>query len=330
MKSVVILVPEHAVLSAVVDPRDMFTAVNEILSSVNKAPVFDVKLVGLSREVQLCDGLFSVKTNFLITEIDYADVVIIPSVKGDMSYVLEQNRDFGPWLVSQFQKGAQIASLCLGAFLLADTGLLDGKMCSTHWLQANLFREKFPSVHLVDEKIITDQNGLYSSGGANAHWSLLLYLVEKYTDRQTAVVAAKFFLLETSMVSQSPFTIFKGQKFHDDKLVLKIQLYIEENFQSRETVDEICLKFGIGRRTLERRFKKATNNSVAEYISRARVEASKKELETGVKNLSEIAFDIGYNDDKSFRDTFRKFTGIAPLDYRRKFGKDLESHAVLR
>src|SRR5690606_477864 len=118
---------------------------------------------------------------------------------------------------------AEVASLCLGAFLFASTGLLDGKKCSTHWLFANDFRTMFPEVTLVDEKIITEQNGLYSSGGASSYWNLLLHLVEKYTSREMAILAAKFFVLDISRNSQSPFSIFKGQKIHNDPEMVRVQ-----------------------------------------------------------------------------------------------------------
>lgn len=134
----------------------------------------------------------------------------------------------------------------------------------------------FPDVKLADDKIVTDQNGLYSSGGASSYWNLLLYLVEKYTDREIAVMAAKFFLLDIGRTNQSSFIIFRGQKDHNDNEVKKAQEYIELNFKDKITVDELCDLFGIGRRTFERRFKKATNNTIVEYIQRVKIEAAKK------------------------------------------------------
>lgn len=164
----------------------------------------------------------------------------------------------------------------------------------------------FPDVKLADDKIVTDQNGLYSSGGASSYWNLLLYLVEKYTDREIAVMAAKFFLLDIGRTNQSSFIIFRGQKDHNDNEVKKAQEYIELNFKDKITVDELCDLFGIGRRTFERRFKKATNNTIVEYIQRVKIEAAKKELESGRKTINEVMYDTGYTDTKAFRDVFKK------------------------
>lgn len=323
MKNIAILVPETAVVEAVADPRYMFAAINEFLKSEGKQPLFSIQMVGLSKEVKLVDGLFSIHTDATIHDARKPDLVIIPALSGNLEHAIKLNNDFIPWIVRQHQGGAEVASLCLGAFLLAATGLLNGKSCSTHWLFANEFRTMFPEVNLADNKIITEQNGIYSSGGANSYWNLLLHLVEKYTNRDLAILASKFFVLDIDRKSQSPFHIFKGQKLHEDDSIIKVQEFIESNYQEKITVDELCEKFGIGRRTFERRFKKATNNSVIEYIQRVKIEAAKKQLETGAKTVSEVMYDVGYTDTKAFRDLFKKITSMSPVDYRNKYSKEM-------
>ncbi len=323
MKNIAILVLETAVIEAVADPRYMFTAINEFLKSEGKPPLFMVQLVGLSKEVRLADGLFSIHTDATLETAKKPDLIIVPAVSGNLENAVKRNNDFLPWITAQYHNGAEVASLCLGAFVLAATGLLNGKSCSTHWLFANEFRTMFPGIDLVDNKIITEQNRLYSSGGANSYWNLLLYLVEKYTNRDLAILASKFFVLDIDRKSQSPFHIFKGQKLHEDEQIIKVQEFIETNYQEKITVDDLCGKFGIGRRTFERRFKKATNNSVIEYMQRVKIEAAKKQLETGTKTVSEVMYDVGYTDTKAFRDLFKKITSMSPVDYRNKYSKEL-------
>lgn len=181
MKNVTILVPELSVIEAVADPHYIFRAVNQFLVSAGKEPLFNITLAGTKKEVRLENSLFSVHIDQHINDIKSTDLVIIPALSGSMRQALEQNKILIPWIIEQYHNGAELASLCLGAFLLASTGLLDGKKCSTHWVLANEFREMFPEVELVDGSIITEENGIYSSGGANSYWNLLLYLVEKYT-----------------------------------------------------------------------------------------------------------------------------------------------------
>jgi transcriptional regulator GlxA family with amidase domain len=297
----------------------MFTAVNGFLVQAGKEPLFDVQLVAMTETVPLNDGVVTIKADALLKDVAKTDLVIVPAISGDVRVALDRNKDMVPWIVTQYYKGAEVASLCIGAFLLANTGLLNGRNCSTHWLYADLFRELFPEVNLVDEKIITEQNRLYSSGGANSYWNLLLYLVEKYTNRELAILASKYFVIETMRNSQSPFIIFKTQKTHQDDTIRRAQEYIEQHYMDRLTVDELADLLATGRRSLERRFKAATNNTVTEYIQRVKMEAAKKSFETRRDNINEVMYAVGYTDPKAFRTTFKKITGLSPAEYRNKY-----------
>lgn len=319
MQNIIILVPETAIPAAIVDPQYMFNAVNQFLAAKQLKPAFSVSLAGLSKTVKLSNGTVSIHTDTLLKDTKKADLILIPAISDNIEEALEKNRAFLPWITEQHRKGAEVASLCIGAFMLAATGLLNGKTCSTHWLYANEFRQMFPDVKLVDDKVITDQNGIYSSGGASSYWSLLLYLVEKYTNREMAIMASKFFLLDIDKNSQSPFIMFKGQKDHDDEEIADVQDYIEKHHKRKITVEELSEKFGIARRTFERRFKKATSNTVIEYIQRVKIESAKKQLEKGRKTVNEVMYDVGYADTKAFRDVFKKITGLSPVDYRSKY-----------
>lgn len=319
MKHVSILIPNEAVLASIEDPRYMFTACNEFLESMGKRPMFTVQLVGLTKEVRLHKGSFTVHADALISDVKRTDLIFVPALIGDMKKALELNKDFIPWIVRQYNQGAEVASLCIGAFLLASTGLLNGKKCSTHWRSANEFRALFPEVDLVDDRIITEEQGIYTSGGANSYWNLLLYLVEKNTSRDIAILAAKVFAVEIDRKNQSSFIMFNGQKEHEDEPVKKAQEFIENNVSDKISVEDLAMKFAIGKRHFERRFKKATNNTPVEYIQRVKIEAAKKRLETGVKNVNEVMYDVGYSDTKAFRNVFKKITGLSPVDYKNKY-----------
>jgi transcriptional regulator GlxA family with amidase domain len=323
MKHVSILVPERAVLAAVDDPRHVFGMVNSFRESAGSEPVFDIKLVGLRRETRLHGSSFTVHSDLLLPEVEKTDLIFIPALVGDLPAAVETNRDFIPWIVDQYARGAEVVSLCVGAFLLARSGLLKGKKCSTHWRAADEFRRLYPDVDLVTDRIITEEQGIYTSGGATSYWNLLLYLVEKYTDRETAVLTAKVFAIDIERHSQSQFTIFKGQNDHSDEEIKKAQRYIEENFQEKMTIEQLSEMFAVGRRSFERRFRKATHNSVTEYVQRVRIEAAKKSFETQRKNIYEVMLDVGYTDSKAFRGIFKKITGMTPADYRNKYNKEI-------
>jgi transcriptional regulator GlxA family with amidase domain len=212
--------------------------------------------------------------------------------------------------------------LCIGAFLLAATGLLNGKECSSHWRYFNEFREMFPEVTLVDGRIVTEQQGLYSSGGATSYWNMLLHLIEKHAGREMAIMAAKVYALEIDRKTQSPFIMFNGQKKHEDEPIKQAQEFIEKNITERISVEELAIRYAIGKRHFIRRFKKATNNTPIEYIQRVKIEAAKKQLENSHKNVNEVMYDVGYSDVKAFRTVFKKITGLSPIEYRNKYNKE--------
>ncbi len=321
MKNVTILVPESSVLQAIADPQYLFSAVNQFMVISGKSPLFNVQLVGEKNEVKLNDGLYSVHTDQQIKNVTETDIIFIPALFGDMKSAIAKNKALIPWIKKQYQAGAEVASLCVGAFLLASTGLLDGKKCSTHWGFQNEFREMFPLVEVVEGSIITEETRIYTSGGANSYWNLLLHLVEKYTDRETAILASKYFAIDIDRESQTTFALFKGQKNHGDLAIKKAQEFIELHFGEKITVDDLANMLAVGRRSFERRFKLATNNTVLEYIHRIKMEAAKRSFETSRKNISEVMFDVGYTDTKAFRTIFKKITGLTPVEYRNKYNK---------
>ncbi len=321
MKKISVYVPENAVIEAISPAYRLFTSANQFLQASGKKPLFDVEYVGMSKRVETNDGEYSVKINRLIKDVAKTDLVVLPAIYGDVSAAIKANEKAIPWVQAMYKKGSEVASLCIGAFLLAETGLVNGKKCSTHWAYYNEFKERYPEVEIVDGAVITDEGKIYSSGGANSLWNLLLYLLEKYTDRETAILASKFFAIDIDRHSQSAFAMFSGQKNHSDIEIKKAQGFIEANIQDKITIDELAEKLSIGRRTFERRFKNATSNTVIEYIQRVKVEAAKRSFESSRKNITEVMYDVGYTDTKAFRDLFKKITGLTPIEYRNKYNK---------
>jgi transcriptional regulator GlxA family with amidase domain len=324
MKHVSILIPQgHTSLVNIEGTHQILGEVNNLRTGMGKAPLFDIQLVGLSKETSQRDGLYIIKPDCLLKDVHKTDLVIIPAIHGHFPTIVAENQAFIQWTTQQYNDGAEVASLCIGSFFLAATGLLKGKQCATHWRFANEFRALYPDVELVDDKIITDEDGLYTSGGAYSYLNLLVYMIEKYAGRDIAILIAKAFMIDIDRTLQSPFIIFQGQKSHEDETVRKAQEYIEKNFEEKITVDQLAGAFAVGRRSLERRFKKATCNTVTEYIQRVKIEAAKKDLETGRKNVHEVMYDVGYSDVKAFRTIFKKITGLSPIEYRNKYNKEM-------
>lgn len=323
MKHLTVLVPKgQNNLSSIVGAYKIFTRANLYRKEVGKKEVFKIELAGISKKVEFYDGLFTVKPHVHISDITKTDLIIIPSLNHNYNKAVAGNQLLVDWIEQQYHGGAEVASICTGAFLLAASGLIDGKTCSTHWSAAENFQAMFPKVNLQTDKLITDENGIYTNGGAYSFLNLIIYLVEKYYDRQTAIFCSKVFQIEMDRHSQSSFIIFKGQKQHSDEMVQKAQAYIESSPGEKISVEQLSSKFSVGRRNFDRRFIKATGNTPVEYAQRVKIEAAKKAFENGNKTINEVMYQVGYSDPKAFREVFRKITGMSPLEYKTKYNKE--------
>lgn len=324
MKHITILVPEGEEnnLSSIVGAYKIFSRANAYWKQNSGQELFTIQLAGISPKVEFYNGLFCVKPHVFISEIVKTDLVLIPSLNHNYQQAVKQNVLLIGWIEEQYRNGAEIASVCTGAFLLAASGLLNGRNCSTHWSAAENFRHMFPEVNLQTDQLITDEKGIYTNGGAYSFLNLMIYLVEKYFDRPTAIFCSKVFQIEMDRNRQSEFAIFTGQKLHDDAVIRKAQEYIEARLHEKISVEELAAKFSVGRRNFDRRFIKATGNTPVEYFQRVKVEAAKKSFESSRKTVQEVMYEVGYADMKSFREVFRKITGMSPLEYRNKYNKD--------
>jgi len=319
MKHISILALSDATMSCIDSSYQVLTRVNDFLKYQGKAPFYTVEIVGLEKNMALNNGLYNIHVNRTIDEVKQTDVVVIPLTCGDFSKTFEKNEGYSNWIKTQYHNGAEIASLCVGSFFLASTGLLEGRKCAIHWAAKNDFKAMFPGVTVIDDTIITDENSIYTCGGGFSYLNLLLYVIEKHLGREMSILASKMFEIDIERKTQNQFMIFVGQKKHEDETVLAAQEFIEHNPTGTFTVDEICAKVNMARRSFERRFKKCTGNSVAEYMQRVKVEFTKKQLETGRKTINEIIYEVGYNDINAFRKIFKKHTDLSPVDYRKKY-----------
>jgi len=323
MKQLTIIVPEgDNNLSSISGAYEIFTKANAFNKANGKKELFYIQLAGISEKVEFNQGIFTVKPHLHISQVNKTDLIIIPSLNHNYNLALEHNAELVQWLQRQHKKGAEIATICTGAFMLAALGLLDGKSCSTHWSVKENFSKMFPQINLRIDELITDENGIYTNGGAYSFLNLMIYLIEKYYGRATAVYCAKVFQIEMNRSTQSQFIIFSGQKKHEDEMVLHAQSYLEQNLGEKLSMNDLSSRFNVSRRNFDRRFIKATGNTPSEYLQRVKIEAAKKAFETNRKTVNEVMYEVGYSDIKAFRDAFKKITGIPPIEYKKKYHKD--------
>ena len=326
MKHLSILVPDDqttmSTIACIIGSYQVFTEANNYRVRKGEAARFTVALVGATSQDYLNNAILSIKHHAAIDEVDHSDLIIIPA-SGIRSYetATVNNRKLIDWQRQQYKQGAEVASMCAGSFMLASTGLLEGRTCSTHWAMAEQFRELYPGVNLQTDKLITDENGIYTNGGAYSFLHLLMYLVEKFYDRSTAIHCAKYFQVDLDRQLQAGFSIFSGHKKHSDEAVLNAQQFIEENYREKISIEKLSSGLGVGRRNFDRRFIKATGLTPLDYLQRVKTEAAKKMFETTRKNVNEIMYEVGYNDSKAFREVFSRVTGMTPIEYRMKFSR---------
>ncbi|WP_163351808.1 GlxA family transcriptional regulator [Desulfovibrio sp. JC010] len=320
MRKITILMPHRFMLSSLAIPLDAFKGAGvywNILNDREPEPLFEVKTVSIDgNPVQTYDGL-ELKPDGSIQDVKDSETILIPP--SDASEALRPEEV--EWIMTAHARGAHIASICLGAFLLAKTGLLDGKTATTHWGYVNRFRKEFPAVRLKPDKIITDEGNMFCTGGANAGGDLSLYLIAKYVSWEVAHQTARVMLMDADRISQSPYSTFRFDKSHGDKQILDIQFWLEDNFSEDVTVEQLAEKVGMSRRTFERRFKDITGDSPRRCIQRIRVEKAKRFLELGGKTFDEITYLVGYEDSSTFSRVFKKSTGLTPNLYRRKYNQ---------
>lgn len=323
MKHLTIIIPNgENNLSSIVGAYKIFTRANAYWKETGKNELFAIQLAGISKTVDFYEGLFTVKPHVDVSAVKKTDLIIIPSLNHNYEQAVANNHELIDWIAKQYRNGSEIATICTGAFMLASSGLLDGKSCSTHWAVTDHFRSMFPNVNLKTDRLITDENGIYTNGGAYSFLNLMIYLVEKYYDRQTAIFCAKVFQIEIERQSQSEFIIFKGQKSHGDEMIKRAQDYIEKNLQEKISIEHLSSKFSVGRRNFDRRFIKATGNTPVEYSQRVKIESAKKAFENSRKTINEVMYEVGYSDVKAFREVFRKITGMSPIEYKGKYNKE--------
>ena len=322
MKHISVIVPiGSSIVDTIIAPFNLLNMANK---RQKESKQFKIDLVGLSMEPIMYQGLFGVQPTATIDDVHQTDLIIVSPISGNLEQEIQNNIDFIDWIKKQrIENGAELASLCKGAFLLAETGLVNGKHCATHWTAHNEFKERYPEVILIPEKIICEDNGIYSSGGAYSILNFTLYLIERYFGREIAIWCSKVAEIEFDRRSQSEFIIFNGQKEHSDLAIKEAQEFIEKNYEEKLTVQLLAEKVHLNTRSFLRRFKKATYNTPLEYIQRVKIEAAKKQLENTSKTISEVMYFIGYNDEKAFRTTFRKFSGLSPKEYQKRYNQEM-------
>lgn len=325
---IVVLATNGCMVSAVYGILDVVFAANycaEKRYGAEHAKNVDCQIVTINNKPVVGYNGIQIMPTQLLNESDVPDVIIVSATVevvvdccGD-DIQLEDRDEIKQWLTYCHSKGALISSFCTGSFLLASSGLLRGKTATTHWRSADLFQRTFPTVKLDREQLLIDNGDVICCGGSMSYVDMALYIVERKLGKEVASDCAKLIVFDPIRQRQSPYVTFKAQKNHDDQAILKAQDWLERHFNKDVSMDGLAEQVGLGSRTFKRRFKLATGENPITYLQRIRVESAKERLEKTTDNINKIIWSVGYEDISSFRQLFKRFTGLTPKDYRQKY-----------
>ncbi len=315
-----ILIFDSVMQSSITGPYDLFfSASAEWRQLANtEAALFKVKTVSTGHtDIRSFNGSRFKADRSIDTDEKY-DILFIPVFSGDIDAVLADQRLI-QWLIEQFRSGACLSAVCAGSFLLAQTGLLDGKQATTHWQLADPFQARFPRVKLKKERILIDEGNLITAGGVTAYFDLSLHLVARFGSRELANRLSRLFLIDSVRHSQLPYGRFRANKNHGDSDILRVQEWIEAHPSQTIGLSRLAEISGLEIRTLSRRFKKVTGETPIEYLQQVRVDIARERLLSSRDTIDQILYQIGYDDSSSFRKLFKRLTGLSPAAYRKQF-----------
>lgn len=248
-----------------------------------------------------------------------ADVILIaPYLFGAHRYP-EAIPELVPLLIHQHKQKVRIGAVCTAAFILAQTGLLDGRIATTNWQVSKTFIQTFPNVLVKPDRILTEDNGLICTGAATSQYHLALHIIERFGSKALVRACSKVFLVDPCRVSQTPYIIASFKKNHGDDKIAEAQRWMETSYQDTLTIDAIAERVGLSSRHFKRRFKMATDETPIAYLHQIRIEVAKQKLEGTRKNIDEITHLVGYEDSGTFRRLFKRITSLSPREYRDRF-----------
>ena len=251
------------------------------------------------------------------------DLLIVPGLDFDSVRLLtERVRQLEPevaFIRKAAQSGAVIASVCVGAFLLAEAGVLDGRKATTSWLLNGVLAKQYPLVKLDLNAMVTEDDGVFCAGAVTAAYDLGLKLIERFADAELAPLVAKLMLLEPNRRTQAPFVFASLDAQSKDTLVAQVCKWLRRNFQEQFSIDEVATHFAVSSRTLLRRFREEARDTPIGYLQKVRVEHAKALLETTDLSFAQIVDRAGYIDESAFRRLFKRHVGLTPVEYQKRF-----------
>ncbi len=316
---------DDALASSITGAMDMFALAGVAWQRIHQEPIqqyFKVQLASLDGSAINCINKHVLQASLALDKVNQSDIVMIPTIGGEIGLVLEQTRGLLPHLIRLHRNGSDLASNCTGAFILANAGLLDGRSTTTHWGYAEQFQSMFPKVNLQPQQLITEDERLFCAGGGMAWFDLVLKLIERYCGQRVAADTAKTHVVDFNRGQQAAYAPMQRRKFHHDQEISELQDWLEQNYRTAISIESMAVHISLAPRTIIRRFKRATGQTPQQYLQFLRIEEAKRLLGYDDMPISQVVNAIGYEDISSFTRLFKRLTGFSPGYYRKSFQKN--------
>ncbi len=307
---------DNALTSAIAGIGDIFAIANSF-SSENFLFCIETSIVSLGSDIQVYNPYFAIST-IEADDNSAFDLIIIPPVVGTRHYA-NHNVYLLKWLNLMHNKGSIVCSVCAGAYILAQTGLLDHKSVTTHWSVESDFIKRFPNVKLNISKILIDESNIITAGGGTAYIDLSLYIIKKFISMEVAYSCAKYLLIDTGRVSQEYYKDLSVAVTSNDEEINRLLAWIKQNIDRPLNIKMMSDYLSVSEKTLTRKFKKATGELPKTFVQKIKIEHAKDLLINTTSSFEHITYLSGYNDTSSFRRLFKKMTSLSPGEYRKKF-----------
>lgn len=319
-KHVGVVVYEHCTASMVAGVMDILSLANSLSTASGGRELFTLDTVSFSGLPVNSFSYFPIQASKSIRSKTKYDIIYIPGFIGELEKILDENKALVKWISQQqVSNKTVLTAACNGNFLLAETGLLKNKKATTHWSMSKLFIDKYRSTELQPEKIIVDEGSIISAAGVTSYFNLGLHIIQRFGSIDLSLNCAKVFLVDSGRKIQTPYQVYQFSQTHGDEEISKIQFWLESNFKENVSLDKLAGIGNIGKKTLMRRFKKATGETPLGYVQKLRIENAKRLLESKNLSFAEVTWEVGYNDVSSFHKAFKTETGLTPIEYRTKF-----------
>ena len=320
MLKIAILALENCVHSSVTGSFDIFAVSSLKWQESHDAgkPFAELSIISPHGAPVTAFGGLGLSATAAMEKEEHYDILIVPALYGDIGQV-EHKREICEFLAIQHAGGCCIATVCAGAFLAAEAGILDGRKATTHWALADNFRTRFPNIQLKAEKMLVDEGDVITAGGVTAYLDLCLHLVRRFGSVELAGAVSSTFLIDGAREVQLPYCSYSLPKNHKDQEILTAQRWLENNFREPVSIARLASMVALSERTFLRRFKKATGDTPTEYLQSTRIEAARRLLEKTAEPVEIITCEVGYEDTSSFRRLFKLHTGLTPTAYRKRF-----------